>query len=246
MPKHLRLLWVLYNMAGQNKQRNTWIDSLPYGQRVTIKQYQEGQLLRRVTAGLPDGHGVSVGSTFTDPFNKNVGDGSKIQDLAIRAATFLGVSRKPGAMATSIFYEGPEPTEISFELNFESFYSARDEVMIPVMNLMMMAVGREHGIEELKGRWPFYDQMMNSINDVSESLTDRIGIIKGPEICKVRMGKTTVFDRCYVSSVAPTFSNVLDNQFLPVAATCSITVKLERNPTQESVAAMFRQSFGEY
>lgn len=233
-------------MSNENRQRNTWIDSLPYGQRVTIKQYQEGQLLRRVTAGLPDAHGVSVGSTFTDPFNKNVGDGSKIQDLATGAATFLGVSRKPGAMATSLYYEGPEPTEISFELNFESFYSAKDEVIIPVMNLMMMGVGREYGLETIKGMYDFYDQFIDEINDVDESLTDRIGIIKGPEICRVRMGKTTVFDRCYVSSVAPTFSNVLDNQFLPVAATCSITVKLERNPTQESVASMFRQAFGEY
>ena len=233
-------------MSNENKQRNTWIDSLPYGQRVTIKQYQEGQLLRRVTAGLPDGHGVSVGSTFTDPFNKNVGDSSKLQGLATRAATFLGVSRKPGAMATSIYYEGPEPTEISFELNFESFYSAKDEVIIPVMNLMMMGVGREYGLDHITEMYDFFDQFIDAINDVDESLTDRIGVIKGPEICRVRMGKTTVFDRCYISSVAPTFSNVLDNQFLPVSATCSITVKLERNPTQESVASMFRQSFGEY
>ena len=233
-------------MANENRQRNTWVDSLPYGQRVTIKQYQGGQLLRRVTAGLPDGHGVSVGSTFTDPFNKNVGDSSSIQDLATRGSALLGVSRKPGAMATSIFYEGPEPTEISFELNFESFYSAKDEVIIPVMNLMMMAVGREYGIDALTGMFDFYDQFIDQINDVNESLTDRIGIIKGPEICRVRMGKTTVFDRCYISSVAPSFSNVLDNQFLPVAASCSITVKLERNPTQGSVASMFRQAFGDY
>lgn len=236
--------------------RNTWVDSLPYGQRVTIKQYDDASVAyRRVTAGLPDSYGLSVGSSFVDPFNQGVGENSRFSSALTKGAGAAGISRKPGSMSTSIYYDSPEPTEISFELNFEAYYSARDEVINPVMTLMMMSLGNEMEYEELKSMLNEYLGQTGTsllLPDTSEEwsaadrLTDRIGVIVGPDICRIRFGKGLVIDDCYISSVAPQFSNVVDNEFLPMSATVSVTAKLQRNPVQATVASLFRQSRGEY
>lgn len=224
------------------------LNDLKPGQLLTITPLVDGEPSPRgrIKAALPPNFGASVGSAFTDPFNNNVSAGS-YDSIAEKASSYLGFSRKLGSRVTSVFYSGPEPTEISFEMTFESFYSAKEEVIIPVMKLMSLSVGKEVGAEELQEILGGFNnvfaekanELIQSARDFSAG-ADAIKLIQGPPICELKFGKVMRFNRCYVSSVGVSFSNVLDNEQLPVSATCSVTVKIERNVTLQDIGAIFR------
>lgn len=86
---------------------------------------------------LPEQFGFTVGSEFSAPFDQNLLGGT-LQ----KVAAVSGFANKRG-IATKKMYSNPEPTEISFELVFDAYYSAREEVLVPVIKLMCSAVGQE-------------------------------------------------------------------------------------------------------
>lgn len=87
-----------------------------------------------------------MGSEFTATFDANTLSGV-LQKFKL---PFAGqISRRVGVVTTK-FYANPEPTEISFELEFHAEYSARDEVVIPMVTLAMMSLGRNMNFEMVK------------------------------------------------------------------------------------------------
>lgn len=220
-----------------------WLNKLDPKQRFQIVQYyrDSGNPITRVAAALPDNFGISVGSVFTDPFNANITS----NPIAEKVAAFFNFSRKAGARVTSVYYDGPEPTEISLELEFAAYYSGHDEVISPVLSLMLMAVGREQDYRDLQGQFTGFPGAVLDrwIEQIEESkggtVADQIKLIRGPQPVRINFGGVMRIPAAYVSTVAPAFSNVLDNQFAPLHATCAITIKIERNPVYSDIQDFF-------
>jgi len=228
-----------------------WLNALDDRQKMIITQYERGDdgglggTIRSIKAALPENFGISVGSVFTDPFNANVSSNSTVEKVAAK----LQVSRKIGARVTSVYYSGPEPTEMSVELEFNAFYSAEQEVMAPIISLMMMAVGTEKGLDDLNAQLKgsssnfFTETASKWIEQIDSSaaggIASEIKIIKGPQPCQIKFGNVMTIDSAYISTASPSFSNILDNQFLPMQATCALTIKIQRNPLWSDIFDMF-------
>lgn len=233
--------------------------------------YQNDEGVSFVEAPLPDQFGFSVGSEFTASFDSSALAGV-LQKLKL---PFAGaVSRRVGVVTTK-FYANPEPTEISFDVEFHAEYSARDEVVIPAVTLAMMALGRNLTPGELQenisqigslGRDAFNaianfvpgidaqeesevdsggqaEKLLTTLTEDHEETTGKalafVGLIQGPPIVSIRFGNVYALDRVWVSSVTPTFSNVLDAEGLPLSATCSVTCTLQRDPVTDDVQRYF-------
>lgn len=195
----------------------------------------------QVLAPLPDNFGLTVGSEYTAPFDAHFVGGT----LA-KAAVVTGVGTKLG-VSTSKFYSAPEPSEISFDVQFEAYYDAGDEVIAPIIKLMVMALGRtitlEDGIntiEEILSRVSssvgqavggFLEEIIpENTEETADRIFDFLGFVKSPPMCKIKFGEALRLEKVYISSVSPQFSNILDYRGYPMSATCSITAVLERDP----------------
>lgn len=223
-------------------------------QKIIIKGKVDGGTVSRVEAPLPDGFGMSVGSSFTDPQNIDLASiAGGVGALNKIAAPLASQVRRAGYSTkitsnTNIFYAGPEPTEISFEMNFNAYYSAREEVATPVALLMAMSVGRGRSFLSQNEEFPaILRQVLTTLRtegvDVDEDGVEEdaadFGFIKRPPYCYVAFGRALTFKECFISSVGVKFSNVLDNEFLPMSASCAVTIKLRRNPVQDEIGRYF-------
>lgn len=122
------------------------MNETPQKFKVTIRQLNRDGTSRKVEAPLPEQFGFTVGSEFTAPFDANALAGV-LQKMKLPFAG--GISRRTGVVTTK-YYSNPEPTEISFDLEFHAEVSARDEVLIPVVNLMMMSLGTELSVNDIE------------------------------------------------------------------------------------------------
>lgn len=114
-------------------------------QRITITQYN-GKDKIFVAAPLPDGFGMTVGSEYATPF-----DTGTANDMLSKALYLSDVAQKVGVRMKK-FYSNPTPTEISFDMEFNSYYNAYGEVVVPAVLLMQMSLGRKLDWEGLKGK----------------------------------------------------------------------------------------------
>lgn len=112
-------------------------------QILSIEQYNEADTIV-VKAPLPDGFGTTVGSEYSTPF-----DTGGVNDTLRKVLFLKEVSQKPGFRMKK-FYANPVPTEISFDMEFFSYYDAFTEVVVPAFLLQKMSVGRELRWKELK------------------------------------------------------------------------------------------------
>jgi hypothetical protein len=236
--------------------------------KVKIKLQRDDGSIVIVEAPLPEQFGFTVGSEFSAPFD---------------AATLGGVLQKfkvPGAMnvgkrvgvTTTKFYSNPQPTEISFDLEFHAEYSARYEVVEPVVALMCMSLGdaltfddalstiegvREQIAALLPGAGESDSNEEGDTSNASEStiVTDSfkesadgamalLGLIKGPVTATIQFGVLYALDNAWISSVTPQFSNVVDADGFPLSATCSVTAILQRDPVVNDVNRFFNATSG--
>lgn len=198
-----------------------------------------------VKAPLPETWGFTVGSEFSAPFDANFLSGAAASGLAL-----AGVSSKLG-VATKKLYSAPEPTEISFDIQFEAFQNAMDDVLIPIIVLMSMSMGSKLTMEKAAEK---IEQLINQAGTntgngqmVDEgSLTslvtdtgigqgasrafDFLNFVEGPPTCTLKFGKVIKFANSYISSVAPQFSNIMDKDGIPMSASVSVTAILELDP----------------
>lgn len=229
-------------MAEQSKHVSKGMDS---GQLVTISFHEDGT--GRIKAPLPDNFGISVGSEYTDPYNQNMTDSlGGLGTVLENVGRVAGVSRKLG-VATTIFYSGPEPTEISFDLEFSAYYDAKKEVVDPIKKLMRNSVGREISTDDLdEEEKEEIDERTDGAlsSDLGQQIANKAALIKGPSLATIRFGKTIKIQSCYIQSVGVQFSNVLDNQFYPVHGVASVTARIEQNPVRSDVDRFFNEARG--
>lgn len=225
-----------------------------------VKETQGGAQIAVVEAPLPETFGLTVGSEFTSPFDAATLAGV-LQKFKIPAAG--GISKRVG-VSTTKFYSNPEPTEISFDLEFSAEYSARHEVVEPVIELMKMSLGDTatttdvneasdkirsslnsviKGISEATGI--DIDQIENSVRVEGEgaartnSVLGFLGLIVGPQVVTVKFGEVFTISNLWVSSVGVQFSNVVDAEGFPLSATCSVTMIMQTDPVISDINSMF-------
>lgn len=97
----------------------------------------------KVEAPLPQDFGFTVGSEFSTPFDLGNISGRLQQIYAVAGAS------NPVGIRMRKMYLNPEPVEISFDLEFTAFYSARQEVLLPCATLAAMSLGREMGYADI-------------------------------------------------------------------------------------------------
>lgn len=234
--------------------------------KVKIKQLRRDGTNVIIEAPLPDQFGFTVGSEFTAPFDSS-SLGSVLQKFKIPMA---GQAAKKVGVTTTKFYSNPEPTEISFELEFHAEYSARKEVVEPVVALMAMSLGDSMDMEavsefigdlrgditkfvnstfELEGDDQFDEDSPKVFEDMSEQNKGRVegamallGLIRGPETTTIRFGNVYILDSVWISSVSPQFSNVIDADGYPLSATVSVSAVIQRDPVVSDLNRYFGAS----
>lgn len=223
------------------------------GSVITISENPAGHV---VYAPLPETFGFTVGSEFSAPFDTGISSGLVQKALAIGS-----ISQKIGLRMKKM-YANPEPTEISFDLEFNAYYSAADEVVVPVIKLAAMSLGRS--IEDLNeraqeairrigqtagdvgdlvsGKTEGYLDEGSSTGGIVKRIANLIGLIEGPNTQTIMFGNLYTIDNCYITSISPQFSNVLDKDGFPLSAICSVTVTLEQYPIADDVIDWFDNS----
>lgn len=116
------------------------LNELPKSKVIEIVGGDSGEI--RVRAPLPAEYGYTVGSEYSAPFDVSLPSGILQKGMAL-----ANISQKIGIRMQNM-YSNPVPTEISLDLEFDAYYNARTEVVLPVLNLAHMSLGtaldREH------------------------------------------------------------------------------------------------------
>lgn len=103
------------------------------------------------------------------------------------------------------FWEEIEPKEVSLELSFNAFNSAKDDVYLPTQYLLKLAAASDIG---------------NSIADLTW---------RRPPFIDVRIGRISKYYNCIIKSVDINYTNKLDPDGFPIAAVAAITF-ITRDP----------------
>lgn len=218
---------------------------------------------RKVEAPLPPDFGFTVGSEYTTPFD--IGSMSS----GLQKLYAVGQISNPVGLRMRKMYANPEPTEISFDMEFAAFYSAKEEVVMPVVVLTTMCLGREAKYEDIektvrkmgaaavKGASliGFGGDEANQANqaagtaadtirdsqyaDAGDRLMGLIGLIKAPEIVTIKFGDFMIIDNAFITSTALQFSNTVDKDGYPMSAKVSVTCTLQVAPIADDVVKMF-------
>ena len=229
--------------------------------RFTLRIRQRSPSALTVKAPLPDEFGFTVGSEFSAPF-----DGQFLSGALAKAAASLGVASKRGVQTRKL-YTSPEPTEISFDMHFEAYEDAVVDVYYPTIKIMSMSLGSEL---DLKDTGKKVEEITNSIGSSVNGLLgidrdkideagdtirelatgdpnaskawDFLNFLEGPPTVKLRFGRVITFPNAYISSVSPSFSNIMDNNGIPMSCTVSVTAILEKDPVVDD--DNFEEFFG--
>lgn len=201
-----------------------------------------------VKAPLPENWGFTIGSEFSAPFDANFVSGAAAKILAMG-----GVSSKLG-VATKKLYSNPEPTEISFDMQFEAYEDAKNDVLVPIIVLMSMAIGSRLTLEEAANEIeslinqassntrgaPAFDEgtlassiQSSPVGQAGSRAFDFLTFVQGPPTVTLRFGNVIKFRNTYITSVAPSFSNIMDRDGVPMSATVSVTAILELDPIMD-------------
>lgn len=237
--------------------RNYFVENSNESQRIIITQ-DDGYT---VEAPLPDGFGFTAGSEFSTPF-----DTGSMNATLSKVLVLSNISQKAGIRMKKMF-ANPVPTEISFDMEFNSYYDAKNEVIRPAMYLMNMAVGRNEEWDGLKddmesllatiggaittgAEYAGVDFLKNTKAEAKIKTTtdqdkvlskgmDLIGIIRGPNAVTIKFGKTLNLEDCFITSVGVKFSNVLDIYGLPTSCVCSVTATPQQSPIMDDINGYF-------
>lgn len=221
--------------------------------------------LYRVEAPLPPDFGFTVGSEYTTPFDiGNISGG--IQKLYA-----VGGLSNPVGLRMRKMYANPEPTEISFDMEFAAYHSAKEDVVVPMVTLMLMSLGRvvkaadvsaaveKFGRLAASGASLFgfgEESVNNATTAASETLNDptveanasrlleMINLISAPEVCSISFGDFLEIDKAYITSTAVSFSNVLDRDGYPMSGKVSVTATVQVAPIADDISRYFGQVVG--
>ena len=218
--------------------------------------------LYRVEAALPPDFGFTVGSEYTTPFDiGNISGG--IQKLYA-----VGGLSNPVGMRMRKMYANPEPTEISFDMEFAAYHSAKEDVVVPMVTLMLMSLGRVVKADDVKAAVEKFGRLAASgaslfgfgeesattassetLNDPTveantSRLLEMIHLISAPEVCSISFGDFLEIDKAYITSTAVSFSNVLDRDGYPMSGKVSVTATVQVAPIADDISRYFGQVVG--
>lgn len=231
--------------------------------KIKIMSEEDGNLTI-IEAPLPDTFGLTVGSEFTAPFDAQSLSGV-LQKFKIPMAG--AASRRIGVVTTK-FYSNPEPTEISFDVEFKAEYSARHEVAEPALALMSMSLGDALTMDEFVSQ---IDVMRDALSDLTGGFVTKsgggdtandtgantgtagdppwwedtnnafelIGLINGPSTVRIKFGNLYELSPVWVSSVGAQFSNIVDAEGFPMSCICSVTAVIQRDPVRKDLHNFF-------
>lgn len=203
-----------------------------------------------VKAPLPETVNIGAGSEINSPFANFASDGTAASLLALTT----GASSRIGITTKKLFM-GPDQPDISIDLKFEAYYSAYEEVLMPCIKLLLMSTGDERDLLKDTGLKSYLqsitgglqDKAKASVGDVAKtvktdnvSTDDLINYLKTPTAIKVRFGNILTVYNAFVSNVNVSFSNVLDNNFLPMEATASVTLTPQDPFTKKTLVGSFK------
>ena len=204
---------------------------------------------RSVRAKLPEEFGFTVGNNFSAPF-----DIGQLNGIIAKGAAAGAISLNQMISMQKVFMN-PEPTEISFDMEFNAYYDSIGEVIEPVVNLLRISLSKQLTTELIDAKIKSiiqraydlaggnghlsYDYGSTTAASTSDSAANTalelIGFISSPDMIYIRFGDLYTINQAYVSSVAVKFSNKLDQYGMPMSCTCSVSAILRRPPTVETV-----------
>lgn len=227
------------------------VNELPSKFKLTISQATEGI---RVSAPLPEDFGFTVGSVFSTPF-----DTLTLSETAAKLFAVGGISQK-AAFNMEKLYINPEPTEISFDMVFDAYHDAAEDVLKPVINLLNMGLSTRYDNEALRNSLQnildkvtapldvvgIVDVDRNDLREKTNEVTEKnseisgkvldiLNLMKGPETVTVHFGDVFRINKAFISSIGVQFSNVLDSRGIPMSATCPVTLVLQNVPLRETI-----------
>lgn len=197
-----------------------------------------------VLANMPETMTIGVGSDIGSPFAGYASEGTAAKVLALTT----GASNKVGVVTQRLFM-GVDQPDINVDIKFEAYYSAYDEVLLPCIKLMLMATAEKHSLEDavrkaikfIEAGDSIYAETIAKIKQSERLDTDNfINYLRSPATCKVMFGDIFTIQKCFLANVSVSYSNVLDNDFVPMEATVSITLTPQDPFTKNSVVTMFK------
>ena len=213
-----------------------------------------------VQCPLPDGVGMTLGSEYSEPF-----DTAAVSGLWQKVFAVGGASSKIGISMKKMF-TNPEPTEMSFEMELTAYFSAKDEVFMPIVHLCNMTLGSRITWKDVSEKTRELAEMVqrgadavseytgvsgedvaadtSSLNSDSANLyggklLGLIGLIQSPKQVKVEFGSYMTWRRMYITSIAPQFSNKVDRDGYPMSAKVSVTITPETYPVADDMLSVF-------
>jgi len=200
-----------------------------------------------IVGHLPEEFGFGVGSEFSEPFSSILPEGRTAQI----AQAISGMSMKHGIVSER-FYSGAEPADFSFDLEFHSFYSAKEEVVIPIVKLLMLGVGIENELiedgEEIAEKLDaeqFFDQLPVFADSARDWVEDiNVSVFMSHDPITIKFGDSLTVSNIYFQNVSYTFSNVLEqgeDGAFPIKGTASINAIFRTPPSHKDIATMFGQ-----
>lgn len=216
----------------------------------------------RVYAPLPDGFGFTAGSEYSSPF-----DVTSLSGGLQKAYAVAGFAQKIG-MRMRKFYTNPEPTEISIDMEFTAEVDTRTDVIYPVIALYRMSLGSILDLAKINEKTknafltinnslkgitetfnledPLPDEGYvipldenSSLGEKADGILRTIGFISSPSYINVQFGNVMTWEKCYITSVATSFSNVLDANGYPLSAKCTVTITPEKYPVSDDIVEVF-------
>jgi len=159
-----------------------------------IPRYKNNASSHEVRAPLP-----------TIPFSSGneIDESFEYLKLVNKIAQSLGGARGISVdrgIAEEMHWKGITNQEFAVELKFDAYNSGKDDVVIPIKKLLMMATPEP-----------------SSIPGVSKKLWI------GPPTVSIRFGNIVTLMKCWIKNVNVQFSNKLDDNFDPLSATVALT-----------------------
>ncbi len=218
-------------------------NSVSGSHRIRIKNNKHESPEWTVIGHLPEEFGFSVGSEIGTPFSGFASDGNVAKLLYLTTDS----SAKAGLITKKLFM-GPEQSEISFDINFQAYYSGYHEVIDPIVRLMMFSTGHKKSVSEtiaeIAGKFRTLDQIGESLTEASGGEIKEkptFAFMQGPGTCTIKFGKVMKLTGVYISNVTPNFSGILDNEGYPLSGSASITGQLQEPMTKERLATAFQK-----
>jgi len=221
---------------------NNHVESNDERQLIRIVDSKYGMVVHAV---MPETMTIGVGADINSPFASFSSDGiaSKVIALSSGASSKIGITTKR-------LFMGPDQPDISLDLKFQTYYSSYDEVLVPSLKLLLMGTGEERNIpkdfiDATKGFQKFNEVAADTLGKLSkgekEKTTDLINYLVAPSALKVHFGDIFSLRNCLLSNVNVSFSNILDNDFLPMESSVSITLTPQDPLTKNEIMTAFKR-----